>query len=206
MIKTDPPRHLTEVVAVPGREVPQVSIEAPQTGTPAEDSRLLKLVTDHHAGTWRFLRRLGLAPEDADDALQEVILITARKLAGVRRGNEASFLFGTALRVARRALRRRSRRAEVDLAEVENDEPGVDVLVEQRQRRALLDRILASMPEDLRTVFVLYEIEGFTMAEIAEVLNIPSGTVASRLRRGRTDFEQRVARIEARGRQTGGRQ
>jgi RNA polymerase sigma-70 factor (ECF subfamily) len=52
------------------------------------------------------------------------------------------------------------------------------------------------MSLDLRVVFVLYEIDGLRSGEIAEVLGIPLGTVASRLRRARADFELRVARFE----------
>jgi RNA polymerase sigma-70 factor (ECF subfamily) len=48
------------------------------------------------------------------------------------------------------------------------------------------------MDLDLRTVFILYEVEEMTMAEIATVLQIPPGTVASRLRRAREDFLARV--------------
>jgi RNA polymerase sigma-70 factor (ECF subfamily) len=61
-----------------------------------------------------------------------------------------------------------------------------------------LDRVLAAMPLDLRAVFVLYELDGFTMAEIAENLDLSPGTVASRLRRGREQFDARVERLSAR--------
>jgi RNA polymerase sigma-70 factor (ECF subfamily) len=54
------------------------------------------------------------------------------------------------------------------------------------------------MRDDLRTVFVLHDIEGLTMAEIADALALNPGTVASRLRRAREDFNRRVTRAEAR--------
>jgi RNA polymerase sigma-70 factor, ECF subfamily len=60
----------------------------------------------------------------------------------------------------------------------------------------MLDRVLDQMETDLRTVFVLYEFEELNMAEIASALGIPQGTVASRLRRARADFRQRVSRLE----------
>ena len=59
-----------------------------------------------------------------------------------------------------------------------------------RGTRVLLDTLLEAMPIDLRTVFVLYEIEELTMIEIASVLELPSGTVASRLRRARQVFQE----------------
>jgi RNA polymerase sigma-70 factor (ECF subfamily) len=54
------------------------------------------------------------------------------------------------------------------------------------------------MPIELRVVFVLFELEEMTTAEIATLLEIPSGTVASRLRRARETFEDHVARVRAR--------
>ena len=77
-------------------------------------------------------------------------------------------------------------------------------LLERRQARALLDRLLDEMLEELRVVFVLFELEELSIKEIAELCEIPVGTVASRLRRARDDFEQRVARAEARRRFSGG--
>jgi hypothetical protein len=55
-----------------------------------------------------------------------------------------------------------------------------------------LDSALGELAPELRTVFVLFELEERTMAEIAELLQIPSGTVASRLRRAREQFRDRV--------------
>jgi RNA polymerase sigma-70 factor (ECF subfamily) len=60
------------------------------------------------------------------------------------------------------------------------------------------------MPSELRAVFTLYEIEEMTMIEIAQVLDLPQGTVASRLRRAREQFEARVDRLQAQMRKTGG--
>ncbi len=56
------------------------------------------------------------------------------------------------------------------------------------------------MPDDLKAVIVLFEIEGLTMGEIAEALAVPPGTVASRLRRARAELSAQVARHRARGR------
>jgi RNA polymerase sigma-70 factor (ECF subfamily) len=49
------------------------------------------------------------------------------------------------------------------------------------------------MPMDLRAVFALFELEQVTMAEISVLLGLPAGTVASRLRRARREFRDRVA-------------
>jgi RNA polymerase sigma-70 factor (ECF subfamily) len=73
-----------------------------------------------------------------------------------------------------------------------------DDLVERSRARALLDSILGELPEPLRSVFVLYEIEQLSTHEIADLLGLPRGTVASRLRRARAEFEKRAQRAAAR--------
>jgi RNA polymerase sigma-70 factor (ECF subfamily) len=68
-------------------------------------------------------------------------------------------------------------------------------LLDERRAFDVLGRLLDSMEDDLRQVFVLYEIEDLTMAAIAELLQIPAGTVASRLRRAREQFEVMASRL-----------
>ena len=65
-------------------------------------------------------------------------------------------------------------------------------MLDQKRARELLDEVLGQMTLELRTVFVLYELEELSMTEIAATLRIPQGTVASRLRRARADFRDRV--------------
>jgi RNA polymerase sigma-70 factor (ECF subfamily) len=72
----------------------------------------------------------------------------------------------------------------------------LEEIAERRQLRLTLDQILSAMDVDLRTVLVLFEMEEMTTAEIASILDIPNGTVASRLRRARSDFRERVATFE----------
>jgi RNA polymerase sigma-70 factor (ECF subfamily) len=103
--------------------------------------------------------------------------------------------------------RARARRAEVGGDEAEglpDPAPGAEDLIERRKARELLDRVLDSLEMELRAVFVLYELDGFTMAEIADALELAPGTVASRLRRAREQFETRVARLERSMRARGG--
>lgn len=165
--------------------------------TPICDEVRLRAVVDAHFDvTWRFLRRLGVPERDLDDAVQEVILVLARKLESVDADRERAFVLSTAYRVAstfRRTLRRR-REAEPDPIESLADERGTpESLLEQRRARALLDSILERLSPEFRAVFVLYELERLTMAEIADMLQVPPGTVASRLRRARAQFESHLA-------------
>jgi RNA polymerase sigma-70 factor, ECF subfamily len=169
-------------------------------GTEHEPGRLTELVKGNFAYVWRLMRRLGLRREEADDAAQRVFMVLAERMSDVAPGHERGFLFRTAINIASKAHRSRERRredvgAEARLHEHADPSPPPDELVDRERARELLDRILGSMPMDLRVVFVLSEIEQVTMAQIAVALEIPAGTVASRLRRAREDFAVRVARL-----------
>jgi RNA polymerase sigma-70 factor, ECF subfamily len=173
----------------------------PQSLAEADEARIRRMVDDHYDALWRFMRRLGVPAMDLDDALQEVAVIAAGRLEQIPRARERSFLFGTAFRVASEHRRRREGRREVGdrgLDAQEDPAPEPDALTELARARALLDRVLADMSTDLRAVFTLYEIEEMTMVEIAELLGLPQGTVASRLRRAREQFVADVDRIQAR--------
>jgi RNA polymerase sigma-70 factor, ECF subfamily len=163
--------------------------------TPAADTRLRALVDAHHDFVWRSLRRLGVPPGDVDDGAQRVFLTVSRKLSSIRESSERSFLFQTALRVAADARRSRMRRREVAHYEEAADEaPGGEELLDLRRARKRLDEILDGMSMDLRAVFVLFELDEMTMAEIAALLGLRAGTVASCLRRARMEFRDKAAR------------
>ena len=156
------------------------------------------LVDEHFGFIARSVRRLGVPEVDVDDASQQVFLVAAHKLDRIDPGNEKAFLFGIALRVASEARRARRRRTVREGAAAAEATTSVSETPEQiaanRQARALLDEILDAMPENVRAVFMLFELEEMTMAEIAKVLDVPPGSVASRLRRGRELFHSEAAR------------
>jgi RNA polymerase sigma-70 factor, ECF subfamily len=183
------------------------ALDAPAAPLVAAPPGVAELVRAHYAFVWRLLRRLGLGEGDADDAAQQVFLSASARFGSIEKGRERAFLYGVALNVGSRARRSLTRRREEPLeaaGERTSLEPGADELLELRQARALLDSLLDEMPDDLRVVFVLFELEELSTPEIAELCQIPVGTAASRLRRARDDFEERVARAEARRRFSGG--
>lgn len=185
------------------------AVRAPEASADAADAdRLGELVRTEFTYVWRLCRRLGLSESDADDAAQHVFIVASRRLADIRAGSERAFLYGVAVNAAAKLRQKRaSLREESDasLEKLESTSPNAEELLEQRGARALLDLILDAMPDELRAVFVLYEIEQQTTAQIAEVLAIAPGTAASRLRRAREDFSDRLARLEARRRFEGAR-
>ena len=169
---------------------------APRTHS---DARLRKMLDEHFDFVWRQLRRLGLSDDRADDAAQQVFVVASSKLHMIQEGSERSFLFGTAMRVASDIRRSAVVRREVACADPAADleaGPWPDELVDQRRARVMLDAILEAMDLDLRSVFVLFEIEEMTTAEIATLLAVPPGTVASRLRRAREEFQERLMRLQ----------
>jgi RNA polymerase sigma-70 factor (ECF subfamily) len=182
------------------RSPPRAEREEPSAVDPHK--RLRVLVDEHHDFVWRSLRRLGVSSSDADDGVQRVFLVAARKLADIRLGSERPFLFQTAVRVAADDRRARRRRREVPDEEerVEQATPSVDALrlLELRRARERLDRVLDKMPIDLRSVFILFELEEMTMAQIATLLGLRPGTVASRLRRARVLFDEEILRVTTR--------
>jgi len=180
-------------LAITARNRPQSRIHAPAESRPSGGTRIDRLVQEHFASLWRLARRWGLSAADAEDVAQRTLVITHQKLAEIEEGCERGFLFRTALFLASKLHRTRRRKPETALSDEAEDElrdPRLDPeqqLELQRERRRL-DAILSSMPEDLRAVFVLFELERLTQPEIAEALTIPVGTVASRLRRAREAF------------------
>ena len=153
-------------------------------------ARIERLIHEHYEFVWRSARRLGVRPADLDDVVQEVFVVAARRLDDIT--HELGFLFRACMGAASHARRSVQRRREVvDDERLEHEidrraNPEQDA--ETAEARAQLQAILEDMPEDLRVVFVLFELEQFTMSEIAETLKLPAGTVASRLRRAREMF------------------
>ncbi len=163
--------------------------------------RVTEIVSVHADVAFRTLRRLGVPQADADDGVQQVFVTLARRIAEVRPGAERAFVVGTAVRVAAdfRRSRRRRRDEPAPLPVLDVSDHGAaspEGLVDRKQGLALLDAMLARLPDDQRTVFVLFEIEGFTTDEISELAGIPPGTVSSRLRRARAAFETLCAERE----------
>lgn len=182
-------------------EAKRIELALPARPVASAMDRLSSMFHHHYDFVWRSVRRLGVAPDAVDDAAQEVFVIASRKLDSIELGKEKAFLFGTALRVAsdsRRALQRRRQAPADDQPEPVDATPGIDELVDQKRAREILDELIQRLPEDTRPVFVLFELEGMTMAKIASYLDLPAGTVASRLRRARELFAEHVARLEAR--------
>lgn len=171
-----------------------------EVAAPLRPLELRALFQVEYANVWRLLRRFGVPPAQLDDAAQEVFWVAARKLADIAPGRERSFLYGVALRISSNFLRRSLAAPPSEhelLADLPDPHPGADEQLEQHRARQLLDAVLDRLPHELRTVFVLAELEDLPVKDIAELEQIPLGTASSRLRRAREEFSAISKRIRA---------
>jgi RNA polymerase sigma-70 factor, ECF subfamily len=170
---------------------------SPRAGAHPEPRTLEQLIASEGAFVARMLRRAGVLEDAVDDAVQQVFLVAARRLADVRAGSGRAFLVGVALNVAAHARRRATRRPEVvdpGWEDMLDDSPLPDDALDSARLGAVVTHALQGLPDELRAVLLLVDVEEHTMARAAELLQIPRGTVASRLRRARADLAAAVAR------------
>ncbi len=165
------------------------------------DGQRLRAIFEEQAGfVWRTLRHLGVPQVDLEDATQEVFLVVHARLAEYKeRDKVRSWLYAICIRVAQRYKRTAARRRELVTDEPPERElqPTQQQGVEQREALALGRALVAALPEPQRTVFVLYEIERLSMAEVAEALGCPLQTAYARLHKAR---ERIIEEVEARKR------
>jgi len=192
-----------EPLAAPRPDLPVISAAARQADPPrsSTDDRLRAMVGEHYDFVWRSIVRLGVPRAEAEDTAQQVFIVASRKMASIVLGSEKSYLFQTARRLAwnmRRTIRRRREDAEPP---VEHHDPAAapDSALERSRMRAAMDHLIEELELDVREVFILFELEEMTMVEIARMLGLPAGTVASRLRRARAAFRESAERMAARG-------
>lgn len=150
-------------------------------------SALDRLLERHYDRIYGLCRRIAGNDADALDATQEALLAVVR---GLPRFDGRAAFSTWAYRVATNAcldeLRRRARRPEpVDPAGSADATPAQPPLDQRVTDRLAIDDAVAELPEEFRTAVVLRDVLGLDYAEIAAVLDIPPGTVRSRIARGR---------------------
>jgi RNA polymerase sigma-70 factor (ECF subfamily) len=185
------------------RQKPAAATDAARAADSAPERRRLEgWFRDHFDTLWRLALRLGAPSENVDDVVQEAFITAAQRASEIARGSERAFLIGVTVRVCANQRRRHKLRLErtADLACESGATVAADAeqLLAQKQLRSLLDLALDALPPEQRSVLVLHEIEGFSAAEIAELLQLPMGTVGSRLRRARSKFSKAAERLRSR--------
>ncbi|MBI5477610.1 MAG: RNA polymerase sigma factor [Deltaproteobacteria bacterium] len=146
------------------------------------------------------LYRLLGGPHDLEDALQDTFVEAFRSIGKFRGDAKLStWLHGIAVHIALRRLRSRGRQPRE--AAVDESALAADALqartVEARRQVARVFAILEHLPPKKRVVFVLHEIDGLPLTEIAQMVGAPQITVRTRLHYARKEFFRRVAQDPA---------
>ena len=193
-------RQVSQAFVVMPLPSPSAPLEASQAGVATgEHGPFNDFYTSHAQFVARSLRRLGIREELLDDALQEVFLIVYRKLPELDAQQHAkTWVFRITMNVAAN-LRRQTQRWHKKLgggsAALPEGMTGSDeqlARVIHDEKRALLYKVLDSLDEDKRLVFVLHELEQLGVPEVAEALGLNLNPAYSRLRAARAAFERGV--------------
>lgn len=169
--------------------------------TESSDDRAEELAS-HLDFLWRFACRMGVGSATAEDIAHEAFVIALGRADTIVAGKERSFLLSIVVNMVRRERTRRNRHEELVEEPPGRDDDAPDRALDDKRARELLDRSLDALDDDLRAVFVLHEIEEETMADIAQLLSIAPGTVASRLRRAREEWKRATERLKREGRRS----
>ncbi|MBI3457207.1 MAG: sigma-70 family RNA polymerase sigma factor [Candidatus Rokubacteria bacterium] len=144
-------------------------------------------------------RMLGNASE-AEEVAQEVFLRVHRAVGEFRgEAKLSTWLYAITSRLCLTRLaeseRRLGREGEEVLMRLANGHANPVAALERSELEAALHRAIAELPEDRRIVVVLRDLEGLSYEEIAEALELPVGTVRSRLHRARLDLREKLERF-----------
>ena len=173
------------------------------TGDPVDDANAplnVRAIYEAHADfVWISLQRLGVQPPDMDDVAQEVFMVVHRRLDSFDGSARiTTWLFGICLRVAANYRRHRRLRRESLVGDPGDDRPspnaGADDLLARREERQFAEWALSYLSVEQRATFVMFEVESISCEAIAKIMNVPVGTVYSRLHAARRQLEKVVAR------------
>jgi RNA polymerase sigma-70 factor (ECF subfamily) len=160
------------------------------------------MFAEWHSLVWRTLRRLGLSPAEAADTTRRVFQEAAKRFAGALRSQERAKLLTLALRYAFTVDRFAVSevRSRPPLATAPRSRSGVFA----RGRRPadtvcvdLMDRVLSHMPRAAATIFILFELEGLPLGEVAEILSLGADAAQKTLLHARAEFKSIVAALAA---------
>lgn len=158
-------------------------------------SELDQIYRQHHTFVWRVLRRLGATA--VDDAVQEVFVVMHRRRSELdTSGDVRPLLYGIARRVASRQ-RKQARRDPPPLSLVPQAAPDPQAQAELAERAEVVRAALDAMSEDKRMTFVLSDVEGMSIPDVAQCHGVNVNTAYSRLRAARQLLQKAIDRHRA---------
>jgi len=174
-----------------------MTMDAPVPSPGKEASSFEETMIPHLNAAYNLARWLLRHDADAEDAVQDAYLRAYRAFAGFRGGNGRSWILTIVRNVCYSRLRRTLREPPADpfdenLHGAARGPADVSATLWSEARRELLQQALEGLPVEFREVIVLHEIEGLAYKEIAAVMEIPIGTVMSRLARARLKLQDAV--------------
>jgi RNA polymerase sigma-70 factor (ECF subfamily) len=160
-----------------------------------------QLVVRHQDHLFALVYRLVPDRDQAADAVQEAFFSAYRNLAAFRGGSVRSWLGRIAVNAAMDIQRSRRRRPSSPYPELEDEswQPPADASEEPEARTLEIERskalaaALDGLPFDQRNCIVLFDVNGYDYAEIAQIMGVSVGTVKSRIHRGRLVLRTRLA-------------
>lgn len=159
-----------------------------------------EIVNRYERRVWAICLRMTGDPEDARDASQDAFITAFRSLGSFRGEAQLStWLHRVAVNASLDVIRRRTRRRTEPLEEAgerPSDAPGPDEEAVRAHRAAEVHRALAHLAPDHRAVVVLHDLQGLQYPEVAEVLDVPVGTVKSRLHRARMELARLLGHLK----------
>lgn len=174
---------------------PRVASLAPAAAPGHDDFRAI--YEGHFDYVHHSLRRLGTPPADLEDLAHDVFVAFYRGRADYDRSRPLRpWLFGICFRVASDFRRRARHRFEVpdEQRDFADAAPGAEEHLVAAEDRALVEHGLRALELDRRAVFVMHELDGHAMPEIAAALRVPLNTAYSRLRLAREQFALAIRR------------
>ena len=155
------------------------------------------LIAAHHAPLYRYAYRLTGMAADAEDLTQQAFLIAQQKLHQLREAERAAGWLFAILRSCYLKWRRKrfpmtSTLADLDMGDVPQPVPEL-VTVDAEE----LQRVLSELHDDLRLILLMFYFEELSYKQIADELEIPIGTVMSRLSRAKQKLRERLSAAEA---------
>lgn len=153
------------------------------------------LYRTHYAFVWRVVRRFGVTEGLVDDAVQEVFMVVHRRLADlVIPDDPRGLLFGIARKVAARQRARAVPRGNPEWARPPAD---LEQQMEIAEKGRVVQEALERMDEERRMTFLLVEIEGMSVPDVAQCLEVNLNTAYGRLRAARQLLDKAIARYRA---------
>lgn len=165
-------------------------------------------VLPHLDAAYNLARWLVRNPHDAEDVVQESYLRARKFFGGYRGGDSRAWILKIVRNTSYSFLEKSRSRDEIvefdeTLHATEAGPPDAEAALLKSLDERILREALETLPPNFREVLILREVEGMSYKQIAEILDVPIGTVMSGLARGRTQLRDRLLKVKAREEQRG---